>query len=71
MKVIINLLNLITGIFVITSQKLMKNVRLYTLIQVATESYKSEQKTAKTKTETTTLLNGKVISYQIKDLRSI
>ena len=54
MKVITNLLNLIMRIFVITSDKLMQNVRLYTLIQVLTESYKSEQKTVKTKKETIT-----------------
>ena len=41
------------------------------LLQVATESYKSEQKTQKTETETTTPLYGKVEKFQIRDMRSI
>ena len=41
------------------------------LLQVATESYKSEQKTAKTETETTTPLYGKEKKSQIRDLRFI
>ena len=63
----LDLLNLITGIFVITSQKLMKNVRLYALIQVATESYKSEPKIV----NPTTPLYGRVNNFQTRGLHSI
>ena len=40
------------------------------LLQVATESYKSEQKTVKTETETTTPYFGRVSKSQTRDMRS-
>ena len=46
-------------------QKLLKP------LQVETKSYKSEPKTAKTETETTTPLYGKEKKCQIRGLRSI
>ena len=49
----------------------IRNTKPLKLLQVATESYKSEQKTVRTKKDSTTLLLGRVSKSQIKDLHFI